>query len=669
MAALTCLAASLTPARAQIDIVIPVNQVWKYMATADDTNFCLNGTGWETTGYNDSAWPSGPGGFTGSEDTAATLTSLSGLLNTTSLPPPSLSSGRPQYFRTHFNLGATNGLSLIVSNRYDDQAVFYINGTRVGHFNHPADPEVCTITTASGGEATTWALIILSPAQLGGILHSGTDNVLAVSVHQNNAASGDMVFVCALSSTTNAISPPQPGPIPYGPAGSTNFTFDAAPPVQQWSTRTWYGSASDITDMAALDTAARTNVAALIDSPIPSATGNPPVAATAGTVWASDGHYLQTRPAGVAYAGLMATLMNTSGSAVSGLGINYTLTVVSPVVEEVKGHLVYYSLTGAADSWIQIPELSNQLSDNTGGVYPKSMCVALSYPWNPGQLLYFLWVDDNAFDGPDTALQFDNVQFSGPSLVVPGTLANQKDPANRTVIQCQSTTLSAPVFMGCGGPTPLLQWFKDDSAIPGATTPSYTITNMQETNAGNYFLHVTSPYGTTNSHTATVSFQPALAFALIRALGNATNASEITLSFNLSVEPSTVDGSTFTVQTRADALALSLLALVITNSTNVVLTTDPREEGVNYDVVINGPGPASVCPGTHVTGTYALYLAEPKLVLAPPDGVGDMFLSWSSGILQQAPSPAGPWKDVSPTPANPALINVGDATNRFYRLR
>jgi len=265
MAALTCLAASLTPARAQIDIVIPVNQVWKYMATADDTNFCLNGTGWETTGYNDSAWPSGPGGFTGGEDTAATLTSLSGLLNTTSLPPPSLSSGRPQYFRTHFNLGATNGLSLIVSNRYDDQAVFYINGTRVGHFNHPADPEVCTITTASGGEATTWALIILSPAQLGGILHSGTDNVLAVSVHQNNAASGDMVFVCALSSTTNAISPPQPGPIPYGPAGSTNLTFDAAPPVQQWSTRTWYGSASDITDMAALDTAARTNVAALID--------------------------------------------------------------------------------------------------------------------------------------------------------------------------------------------------------------------------------------------------------------------------------------------------------------------------------------------------------------------------------------------------------------------
>src|SRR5437773_9933266 len=87
-AALACLLASLTTVNAQTFNIFPVDHVWKYMATASDTTFCLNGTGWETTGYDDSAWPSGPGGFTGGENTPATLTSLAGLLNTTTLPAP-----------------------------------------------------------------------------------------------------------------------------------------------------------------------------------------------------------------------------------------------------------------------------------------------------------------------------------------------------------------------------------------------------------------------------------------------------------------------------------------------------------------------------------------------------------------------------------------------------
>src|SRR5437763_15728835 len=106
--------------------IIPVNQTWKYMANTNDQMFCLTGTGWETTAYDDSAWPSGPGGFTGGDNTAATLTSLAGLLNTTSLPAPTAGGGRPQYFRTHFTLASTNGLSLVLSNRIDDQAIFYI---------------------------------------------------------------------------------------------------------------------------------------------------------------------------------------------------------------------------------------------------------------------------------------------------------------------------------------------------------------------------------------------------------------------------------------------------------------------------------------------------------------------------------------------------------------
>jgi hypothetical protein len=209
MAAYSFWAGSLISASAQTNIVIPVNQVWKYMA-ASDAGFCLTGTGWERTGYDDLAWPSGPGGFTGGESTPATLTSLEGLLNTTSLPAPVLGSGRPQYFRTHFTLLTTNNLSLILSNRIDDQAVFYINGVRIADYRHPDDPESCSPGGAGGDEATVWIVITLTSDQVGGIIQTG-DNLIAASVHQSAATSSDMVFVCALSTSTNAAPPPVVG--------------------------------------------------------------------------------------------------------------------------------------------------------------------------------------------------------------------------------------------------------------------------------------------------------------------------------------------------------------------------------------------------------------------------------------------------------------------------
>jgi hypothetical protein len=194
------LAGGFTSASAQQFNIFPVNKVWKYMAVTNPPTFCLDGSGWETSPYDDSLWPSGPGGFTGGENTAATLTSLAGLLNTTTLPAPNGGGGRPQYFRTHFNVTTAAGLTLTLSNRIDDNAVFYINGTRVANVRYTADPESCATFGAqnAAGEATTWDVVVLTPTQLAGILVNG-DNVLAVSVHQVNATSSDMVFACILT--------------------------------------------------------------------------------------------------------------------------------------------------------------------------------------------------------------------------------------------------------------------------------------------------------------------------------------------------------------------------------------------------------------------------------------------------------------------------------------
>ena len=173
--------------------IIPTNQMWRYIVPTDNA-FCLNGTGWETPGFNDSAWAGpAPGGFTGGETTGGTVTSLAGWLNTTTLPAPTALGGRPYYFRTHFNLSSTNALRLYFTNRVDDQAVWYINGVRVFDDAHPNNPETCDPGGSGGGEATTNFVFTLTDAQLGGIVVVG-DNVLAVSVHQNATGSSDMVF-------------------------------------------------------------------------------------------------------------------------------------------------------------------------------------------------------------------------------------------------------------------------------------------------------------------------------------------------------------------------------------------------------------------------------------------------------------------------------------------
>src|SRR5215212_8086348 len=74
-----------TSSAAQFQI-IPTNQTWRYIVP-NATTFCLNGTGWETAGFNDSAWSGpAPGGFTGGETIIA---SMAGWFNTTTLPAPS----------------------------------------------------------------------------------------------------------------------------------------------------------------------------------------------------------------------------------------------------------------------------------------------------------------------------------------------------------------------------------------------------------------------------------------------------------------------------------------------------------------------------------------------------------------------------------------------------
>ena len=63
-----------------------------------------------------------------------------------------------------------------------------------------------------------------------------------------------------------------------------------------------------------------------------------------------------------------------------------------------------------------------------------------------------------------------------------------------------------------GSPPLYYQWLKDNVPIGGASEPSLVLTNLQATNAGNYSVLVTSPYGSTTSSNAYLTVNPAGVF-------------------------------------------------------------------------------------------------------------------------------------------------------------
>ena len=185
------LLAALYPATApaqRIAALIPwTNHVWRYVDTGADL-----GTAWRTNDFDDQSWSTGTGLF-GVEPTSPFpyLPRFSAITTPLQLGPPA-NVTITFYFRTYFNLDASNlvaGMVLISTNLIDDGAVVYLNGLEVGRFRLNTNQ---TATTYASGltsvEGTNEVLIINT-----NLLRLGT-NLLAVEVHQNFSTSSDVVW-------------------------------------------------------------------------------------------------------------------------------------------------------------------------------------------------------------------------------------------------------------------------------------------------------------------------------------------------------------------------------------------------------------------------------------------------------------------------------------------
>jgi hypothetical protein len=349
--------------------------------------------------------------------------------------------------------------------------------------------------------------------------------------------------------------------------------------------------------------------------------------------WNSGNQNLQTRPSGNSYTLLMATLQNDTGGDLYGLEVSYDYAAViaagAYIQEEINGYLTYYSLTGEPNSWVLIPELST--NGNPESTIQLTARFSFDSPWLAGSNLFLLWADDNSMatssdssdPGREAAYTIDN--FSANPVAAP--LAVKINPKDPLISQCDSITLTARATGG--NPPYSFQWHASDfpSPIENATNATLVISNVQVANALNYIVEVKdstpeTPQTQTNSSLLTMA-PDTNAPAILSALGYA-DLLTLWLTFSEPIQLSSNTGDNFILRALDGTGELTLTTSVVTNGTNVILTTLEPRELKDYEIVIRGNGIQDLCGGLAAADGSGVPLLS-ELVLAtsmtPTDGV------------------------------------------------
>lgn len=164
------------------ELPAPVNYIdltstWKYDQNEANVD---RGTAWRDPGFDDSAWPEGPGLF--------------GVNSGDSFATPWTTGGRHTYYlRKEFQFNESPFNAVIDINAHlDDGAVFYLNGQEIARFNMP-DGEINFDTGAVNSIEWNDLNEIASGLDISAHIQPGL-NVLAVEVHNRTAGNNDVVF-------------------------------------------------------------------------------------------------------------------------------------------------------------------------------------------------------------------------------------------------------------------------------------------------------------------------------------------------------------------------------------------------------------------------------------------------------------------------------------------
>jgi hypothetical protein len=365
----------------------------------------------------------------------------------------------------------------------------------------------------------------------------------------------------------------------------TPITFDTAPAVEDWSTAVFNGGGTTFQTPAVLDAFVQQTNAAGIRWPLPTVSEATPSTFAGGYRYNSLNRYIQSRPttSGTnAACALMATLRNDSGSEATTVSITYTFNKpVGQTDDELPGWHVYYSLTGQPGSWVKIPALSGvDVPVNT----PTTLTAVLDLsatPWQPGSLMYVLWVDDNDEGQTDAAYTMDNVLFEVPT---PPSIVTQP-PALTTVLQNRPFSLSV---VAAGVPLNY-QWYKVGvGAIDGATGPTYEVRYAQLSDAGTYYVEVFNALGRVRSSDAVVVVNADTEPPQVRQAVGSASFDQITIQFNEEIDTNTLPDIVDIIIDGPGGLGVQSLYVTNNNTVLVLLTDLAQQPDADYSVTFAG---------------------------------------------------------------------------------
>jgi hypothetical protein len=292
--------------------------------------------------------------------------------------------------------------------------------------------------------------------------------------------------------------------IPFGPSGTGVITFDSLPSNTNWSSRSVLPSFNGGPVGPQFDAVVQTNSASDITNQLVLNAVVPPSrpALNGNAIWNSTGKWIQTHPTGNSYTLLMAKLRNLSGANAGLLSIAYDFTSLvfsnsvtgeaSMIIEDNPGLRVYYSLSGAPQSWVLIDELTSD--------YPGFRSATVNVTnWPANTVIYLLWADDNGSFSSTAPYEegtylIDNFSVSpatfGVSIVTP--TAGPVLPSAPLTITASAASESEILAVD----------FYDGSQFLGSVTNAPYIVTVAPLSPGSHALRSISHDSTSHDHTS-----------------------------------------------------------------------------------------------------------------------------------------------------------------------
>ncbi|MGC8830791.1 MAG: immunoglobulin domain-containing protein, partial [Verrucomicrobiia bacterium] len=165
---------------------------------------------------------------------------------------------------------------------------------------------------------------------------------------------------------------------------------------------------------------------------------------------------------------------------------------------------------------------------------------------------------------------------------------------DKTINEGESLTLSVEVK----GASPQFQWYKDGVPIDGATNSFYPIVNAKPNMSGVYKVVVQNMVNTVETSALITVTPDTTPPAVLSAVAN-TNLTTITLTFSEPLDPfSAQDPANYAIAPVGGGAALDIMNVILQNWTNVIITTTPMQNGVIYEITINGVADTSEAANT-----------------------------------------------------------------------